>query len=336
MLFHRIFNSKLYNHVEELRKFGVVPDNWIWYKARVEQLNGISEDFLRDIKLLHDSIKDEEKRKTVVHLIEKLHNAVKYMMSEYSVQLKDQKTQAEQVNDLAKHLLDFLTNVNDKKIKLSFTRNDLNAVMKNYSIEALINLFRKDFGELLASDVGVWEKYTLEQHNIMVLTQFDKYFSHKTLPAGMTTTFLRTFIMLHDIGKPDAVKAGNNKLQHKFTLPIIKSVLQQLNFSDQEILISLVILDGDPLGSYIRRGGLPVTITANKINAMAMRANLSLKDFFELLLICYMCDASSYTEDSCGVKSLEWIFEFDHKNRALRFSEEVTPKILELRKILNT
>lgn len=212
---------------------------------------------------------------------------------------------------------------------LSFNRQDLDSVFENYNLQDLISLFKRDFSNTFSSDVGVFEKYTLEKHSMMVLNQFDKYFSEKNLPGNFSPELFRVLLVLHDIGKPQAVKDGDKHLQHEYTVKMVREILARLDFSSEEINTCIALVDGNPVGRFIIRGD--IDSAKEKILEMARRTNLSLKDFFDLLLIYYMCDASSYTEDAGGEKSLDELFIF---GRELTLSLPLQIKINKLRKLV--
>jgi hypothetical protein len=215
--------------------------------------------------------------------------------------------------------------------KISFNRHQLESVI-DMPIQDFISIFKNDFPELFSMSVGVHEGYSLEDHTKLVLTQFDRYFSNKPLPGNVTKTLFRTLLVLHDLGKPMAVQKGNKHLQHEETSKIVRPILEQLEFSGREISISLSLIGGDPIGEYIK--GENVYNTLKEIRNMAGIAGLPVNEFFELLLIYYKCDAGSYTSDSGGIRSLDWIFVFDHANLRIDFSEAVNGKIEALRKEL--
>src|SRR3989344_8801894 len=71
--------------------------------------------------------------------------------------------------------------------KLSFARKDLDNVLnqKSFQPENLVGIFEKDFGADYEADAGVWEGYSIKEHTLMVMNQYEKYFGDKPLPANM-------------------------------------------------------------------------------------------------------------------------------------------------------
>jgi hypothetical protein len=68
---------------------------------------------------------------------------------------------------------------------------------------------------------------------------------------------------------------------------------------------------------------------------MANESGMTLTDFFELLLVFYMVDAGSYTEDAGGSKALDFLFSFDKHRRKMTFSLDSQIKVNKLRKALS-
>jgi len=38
-LFHKDFHKLLAKHIGELKKFGLLPNNWLWYQDKVKELD---------------------------------------------------------------------------------------------------------------------------------------------------------------------------------------------------------------------------------------------------------------------------------------------------------
>lgn len=216
---------------------------------------------------------------------------------------------------------------------LSFTKQDLDQFFnQSYSPENLVSLFEKDFrNEFNASGIyiGLWEGYSLKQHTLMVLNQFEKYFAHKKLPVDFDTNLFRVILTLHDIGKPEAIRNEGKHNQHKYTLRIVEPVLNGLGFDKRDINIALSLIGGDPVGKYVKFGGLEEN--AIKLKEMADKTELLNEDFLSLLLVYYKVDAGSYTLDAGGFKSLDRLFIFDRKNQELRFAPDTAAKVEQLK-----
>ena len=220
-----------------------------------------------------------------------------------------------------------------KQNKLSFSRAELEKVLgsPDYTPEALVGLFERDFGKEYSKDKGIREKYSLKRHTLMVLRQFEKYLGSRELPAGMKASFFRVILALHDIGVPDAIKkTGDKRNQHRYTTDIMRSVLSQLDFSDQEINVALALVSEDVIGSYIR-GRYSGKGATEELAKMADDAGLTFYDFLKLILIFYQVDAGSYTEDAGGLKSLDHLFVFNPGKGQMDFSVNVAAKVHQLK-----
>lgn len=192
--------------------------------------------------------------------------------------------------------------------------------------EKLLSLIGKQYPGTYEHHSGVWENYTLGQHTLMVMRQFEKYFADKVLPAGMDRNKFRLFLALHDIGKPEAIDHGGKHLQHGYTIQHIQALYARLGIDKKHTDAAIVLASGDPLGAYLR-DRLSVTETKQTLEAMAVRANLPLHEFFELLCLYYKTDAGSYTVNAGGIKSLDHLFLFDEPHHTLNFAPHIQEKI---------
>ncbi len=191
-----------------------------------------------------------------------------------------------------------------------------------------LDLFDEEFKDIFAMDAGVHEGYTILDHTKMVLRQFDRYFSYKELPDGVTPEFFRVLLTIHDLGKPIAIKRGNKKLQHEETVKLIDPIFKKLDFSKFERNLAKIIIGSDPIGPYLRYDKLGNSV--NNIKKMIKESGLSSANFFSVLLIYYMCDASAYTVDAGGKSALDYVFSFDHENRKMDFQTDSKAKMSEL------
>lgn len=174
------------------------------------------------------------------------------------------------------------------------------------------------------ADDGVWEGYSVKEHSIMVLTQFEKYFRDK-IPASTTLAFWRIMLAVHDTGKFEAISQGDKKRQHEFTLPIVEKVFTDLEFSSPEISLAREIVGQMGIGEFIR-GRLGAEETKRSLQASAAKQNIPYPTFLEVMTIYWMCDAGSYTQDAGGKRSLDYEFEFDPENRICKLKPEYQVK----------
>ena len=226
--------------------------------------------------------------------------------------------------------------------KTNFDRAGLESDCKpsSYSPKKLVNFFGNRYKDEYKSPSYVWEEekdggcyrhlYSIKCHTIRVIEQFEKFnsFNGKLLSDDLIDKNLfRVILTLHDIGVHSAVQEGKQfgentvtakKRQHPHTTRYIKSILTELLFNDSDISFARALVSGDPIGNYLKNGGR--TAASMQISRMADTAQLPIQDFFNVLTVFYMCDASSYTENGGGIRSLDHLFIFDRKNRALRFA----------------
>lgn len=216
---------------------------------------------------------------------------------------------------------------------IQFTKKELDNVLydEDFTPEKLIGFLSIELGEIYNADAGVWEGYTIGEHTIMVMRQFERYFSDKQLPNNIDRGIFRLMLALHDVGKAEAIANGNKDDQHKYTVDIIEEIFDALLLSNKDIATTLI--GADYLGRYIR-GRTEIQETIEAIKCSAKRTDMGTQDFFELLTIFYRCDAGSYTEDSGGLKSLDHLFIFDREKPILSFAPDVLVKIQKLENTL--
>ena len=197
-----------------------------------------------------------------------------------------------------------------------------------------------DFRDSLDASVGVWEQYTLREHVYMVLGQFERYFAGKDI-AGIPHGVMLLLLGLHDIGKPAAVRAGDKKLQHEYTLRMAEAFLAHLGYDDTDDMrrLARAMSLGDPIGGLLRTGDTAACVAS--VEEAAAVAGMPADRYLEFLLAYFLVDASSYTADATmpdgrpGFESLDWMFEFDHENATLGLSPEPAAKIAALREALD-
>ena len=205
--------------------------------------------------------------------------------------------------------------------KLSFDRGELEGVLNelDYTPEKLVALFEKDFKWEFSSNSGVWEKYTIKQHTLMVLNQFEKYFKNTQLPSEINHDFFRVILVLHDLSKPEAIAWGGKQLKSEYAEKLMISTLSKLQYTEQEISIAAALVAADPIGQYLAKR-ISAKMSAEIIYMRAREAMLKIDALFSLFRIFYMVDAGSYTKDAGGLKGLDHIFIFDTKKKEMKFS----------------
>jgi hypothetical protein len=147
--------------------------------------------------------------------------------------------------------------------------------------------------------------YSLESHTLLVMGQFDKYFSD--LDIIVFRNLFRLTLALHDIGKPRAFLEGNINNQYLYTIQMIDQIRDQLPFKAKAIDFCLTLINGDPIGLYLQNKTNLATATAT-IQNMVAGVPLNISDFFRILTIYYQCDVAAYTADAGGFHFLERLF----------------------------
>lgn len=215
--------------------------------------------------------------------------------------------------------------------ELHFANDELREIFKdeNFSPEKLVLLLERQYPDTYKQGVGVWEGYTLEQHTLMVMRQFEKYFGNNDLPSGVDRNTFRLILALHDIGKPEAIAKGGKYLQHDYTQKYIQLLFEHLGIDEKHKKLALVLASGDPIGKYLTSRMNNVD-TSTIIEKMAKEANMPINEFFELLCVYYKVDAGSYTKNAGGFESLDSLFDFDEKKGQLNFSDSVQERINQL------
>lgn len=176
--------------------------------------------------------------------------------------------------------------------------------------------------------------YTIKEHTINVLNQFEKYFANHF--SEIEIEVFRLFLLLHDIGKPIAHKKGNRDNQYSETIRIIAENKQELNLSDNDFLLFKALLSADSLGLYMQ-DKISLEDTYFKIKEQSNLSKFDVKSFFYLLSVYYQCDVASYTKDAGGLKYLEYLFSYqngnktyDENSKLLKFSSNFQPKYIAL------
>jgi hypothetical protein len=197
------------------------------------------------------------------------------------------------------------------------------------TVEVILNL-----QQAYDSDAGVEEDYSIRQHTLMVLLQFDRYFSHRSLPLNMTLSYWRLLLLLHDVlGKPEALRHGNKNLQHKFLQRNLPTAMRQLGYNEIDIKLGIELIGNDCIGSYIQDRTTPNDVIA-QANPLSVTAHTSVNEAVDAMILYWMVDAGSYTEDAGGKRSLDYLFLFDRQHRTMELKDTVRKKILLLKSIV--
>lgn len=186
-------------------------------------------------------------------------------------------------------------------------------VRKEFNPEELIGNLKRDFNlsQEYASQVGVWEGYTLEQHTLMVMKQYERYFSESMDSSLLSKNEFRMLLALHDMGKARAIILGQDKTkQHEHNKKIIPAILRSLGIEWKKINLMTEVASQDHIGSYMQ-GKVTAEEAVSGIRKMSTNLGVDISQLLDILQIYYMSDASSYTVDAGGKQSdLDRLFQF--------------------------
>jgi hypothetical protein len=198
-------------------------------------------------------------------------------------------------------------------IEVTVSREDIDYVLNNpsHTADDVMRLFSKDFGHLFAQSAGTLQGYTLGQHTRMVLKQYHKYFKQTVFPAGVDNVFFETVLVLHDIGKPEANSAGEIDNQYAYHQVYFNQILPQLGFGASQLALANCLINSDPIREYLYKNRTGPESAAVSITSKAAEAGMSVKEFWFLLKLMWLCDAGSYTVDAGGHAELDRMFEFE-------------------------
>lgn len=137
------------------------------------------------------------------------------------------------------------------------------------------------------------EKMTQLEHAIKVSCQFFLYHSSVRIQGMVSFEQFQSFLLLHDIGKNLSKRlTGDKKNQHNFTFKIMRSIWEKKN-KKSWIPLSNSLLFNDPLGTLLK-GKVEPKECIEIIEKGASLSQYSPSNFFRIMLLYYMCDASSY------------------------------------------
>lgn len=177
-------------------------------------------------------------------------------------------------------------------------------------------------------------QYTIEGHTVLVIKQFEKYFSN--VDCVIKKSLFRILLSLHDIGKGKAFHDGDIGMQHTLSVEFINELAVSLDLSANQLQLITTVVSTDIIGLYFQAkiGKVQAVL---KINELAASVNMLPSQYLRLMLIYYQVDAGSYTQDAGGMPFLERVFEyqegkkvFDHERKLLKFSSVYENKLINI------
>lgn len=203
---------------------------------------------------------------------------------------------------------------NQYKLDIHRFEQTLSFNQPDYNPEEIINILKLNpfLKNLFERSSGVYEGYTIEEHTLMVLKQFEKYFSADFQSTILSRDSFRLLLTLHDIGKSLAIlQTGTKESQHKYTREILEYGLKPLSLSNYQKEVIISIIDQDILGEYFQNK-ISLEEAVEKIDSLSRNLAAPRIEILKILRMFYICDAGSYTEDAGGKRSLDALFNFTY------------------------
>gem|GEM_PF-6830115 len=140
----------------------------------------------------------------------------------------------------------------------------------------------------------VHEGYSLYTHTVMVHAVFEcqlPYYEQFLQPQ--TIALLRLIIALHDIGKPHAIRERLS--QHAATIPLMRTIMQKLNYCERDIEIACALVGHDSIGSTLK---FPQKLSKScaKLKRQYAHSTMSAEEFTAAQFLFYIADSNSYPD----------------------------------------
>ncbi len=109
-------------------------------------------------------------------------------------------------------------------------------------------------------------------------------------------------------------------------MPLLGSLLTYFGYTPDQIKLGIALVSKDPIGYHLRgeRTHANLNVVREEIISMAEQSGLQLGVFFELLMVYYTVDASSY-------EHLGSLFCFDEGKREITFSDRIADRVSAVR-----
>lgn len=141
----------------------------------------------------------------------------------------------------------------------------------------------------------LWQNEILLHHTDDVIRVFYKYFKEKWTSSVVLQEFFVLLLLFHDIWKPQASNDWHRNMQHAYSEKIIRDFFSDFwcNKRDIELWVSLTCID--PIWTYLQwKTTLDETLAVIATSYTKVNSIISFEEFFDLLAIYYICDASTY------------------------------------------
>lgn len=189
----------------------------------------------------------------------------------------------------------------------------------------------------LNNSAGVWQGYSVGLHTAMVLRIFNKFTSKDFAPNDyLTEGDFKKFLVLHDIGKGQAVKEEGmvetplrKQKELFYCQQIIEEVGKKIGLNEEQVILFKALLKNVTIGQYLKK-----EITLKEAIHQLEKDKpdfISLKDFYNLAKCFHMTDAGAYKK----LRYQKNLFSLDQNNETLTYDGKALTKINSLEKKLN-
>ena len=150
---------------------------------------------------------------------------------------------------------------------------------------------------LFKADAHVSEGYSIGEHTALALNWLENQKKHYPLDEitqrypelGNLHELLRVALLLHDVGK--SLGPADEQLQN--TLPIAEKYLRAWGFSDHQVKVALMWIQGPSYGELIKEE-VELSAVLEKVISQAKDSGVRFSDWLELSFLFYLADAGSY------------------------------------------
>ena len=169
----------------------------------------------------------------------------------------------------------------------------------------IVSLAKKTPGykEIFEADAGNWEKFSLEQHTETVLELFDKNYAD-LLPAAVLP-IMRLALLVHDIGKTEAVKNLDKKHQIDYNVQYANDFMKKNNVDqiDRSLVLDMISNGMNFANRYYVKRDRSVYEEFHEYGKKTMQKYLGKDDvdeetitgYVKMLEVLQTCDSAAYT-----------------------------------------
>ncbi len=178
-----------------------------------------------------------------------------------------------------------------------------------------------ELARLLEASAHVWEGYTVEEHTLMVLNVFERYWAR--FFSTEDKEFWRLFLLLHDIGKQISVeKYGDKNRQHETTWPVMRDVFRAAKYDESQLCGAEALLDQDILGEYFK-DKIELAEAVKSVRKVQQKCQWTAEEALYKIKVFFCCDAGGYTVFAGGSYSLDYLFAVDIEQATMELADDL-------------